>query len=57
MDHIFWWGQIYWVTVLYGGLKIRSCQKQESFTNAFYGNLKTVNLKIFADHEDAWIKP
>ena len=58
MEHIFG-GQIYWVTDLHGGLKIRSCQRQKLFTNAFYSNLKTVNLKIFANHEEiyAWIKP
>ena len=43
-------GQIYWGSVLHGGL-IRSCQERGSFTNAFSNNLKTVNLKIFANHE------
>ena len=44
-------GQIYWGTLLHEGLMIRSCQGQGSFTNAFSSNLKTVNLKIFANHE------
>ena len=44
-------GQLYWGTVLHGGSMIRSCQGQGSFTNAFSSNLKTVNLKMFADHE------
>ena len=38
-------------TVLYGGLMIKSCQGQRSFTNSFSSNLNTVNLKIFANHE------
>ena len=38
-------GQIYGrVAVLYGELMIRSCQGQESFTNTFSSNLKTVNM-------------
>ena len=44
-------GQIYWGTVLHEGLMIRSWQGQGSFTNAFSSNLKTVNVKIFANHE------
>ena len=32
-------------------LMIRSCQGQVSFTNSFFSNLKTVNLKIFASHD------
>ena len=53
----FW--QIYWGTVLHGewgggggvGVMIISCQGQESFTNTFSSNLKTVNLKTFANHK------
>ena len=37
--------------VRYGGLLIRSLQGQGSFTNAFFSNLKTVNLKTFVCHE------
>ena len=33
------------------GLMIRSCQGQVSFTNTFSSYLKTVNLKIFANHK------
>ena len=33
--------KIYWVTVLHEKLKIISCQRQGSFTNTFYSNLKT----------------
>ena len=29
---------------------IRSCQGQRRFANAFFSNLKTVSLKIFANH-------
>ena len=43
--------QIYWETVLHRGFMIRSCQGQESFTNTFSSNLKTVNFKILANHE------
>ena len=35
------------------GLMTRSCQGQECFTNAFLSNLKTVNLKVFDNHE--WV--
>ena len=35
------------------GLMTRSCQGQECFTNAFCSNLKTVNLKVFDNHEGA----
>ena len=31
------------------GLMIRSCQGWGSFINAFYRNLKTVNLNFFAN--------
>ena len=44
-------GQICGGTVLHGGLMIRSCQGQGSFTNAFLNNPKTVNLKNFANIE------
>ena len=44
-------GQIYWEAVLHGCLMIRSCQGRESFTNAFSTNLKTVNYKVFVNHE------
>ena len=43
--------QIYWGTVLHGGLMIRSWEWQGSFTNAFSSNLKTVNPEIFVNHE------
>ena len=43
-------GQIYWGTVLHGGLMIISNQGQECFTNAFSRNLRTVYPKIFASH-------
>ena len=33
------------------GVMIISCQGQESFTNTFSSNLKTVNLKTFANHK------
>ena len=42
---------MYCGTVLHGGLIIKSCQGQGSFTNVFSSNLKTVNLKVFAYHE------
>ena len=35
---------------LHGLLMIRLCQGRGSFTNAFFSNLKTVNLKIFGSH-------
>ena len=38
--------QIYEGAVLHGGLMIRSCQGLGSFTNAFFSNLNSVNLKI-----------
>ena len=39
------------VSYMGGGLMIRSCQGgRESFTNAFYSNLNTVNLKVLPDH-------
>ena len=44
-------GKTYERTVGHGGLMIRSCQGQESFTNAFSSNLKTVNLAIFPNYE------
>ena len=44
-------GGYLWGTVLHGGLMIRSSHRQGSFTNAFCSNLKTINLKIFANHE------
>ena len=33
------------------GVMMISCQGQESFTNTFSSNLKTVNLKTFANHK------
>ena len=36
--------------VLHGGLMIRSWQGRGSFTNKFFSNLKTVNLKILEKH-------
>ena len=52
------WGKIYCGTVQYGGLLIRLCHGQGSFANAFSGNLKTVNFKMFANHEGiyTWIE-
>ena len=44
-------GGYLWETVLHGGLMVRSCHRQGSFTSAFSSNLKTINLKIFANHE------
>ena len=49
-DRGHFYGKIYWGTALHGGLMIRSCHRQGSFTNAFSSNLKTVNLKMFANH-------
>ena len=37
--------------VLHGGLMIRSCQEWKSFTSAFASNLKTIDLKVFANHK------
>ena len=37
--------------VLHGELIIRSCQGQVSFTNALSNNLKTLNVKVFSNHE------
>ena len=48
------WGKIYWGTVLHGGLMIRSYHGQGSFRNAFSSDLKTVNLKMFANHEGTY---
>ena len=45
-DGVHFWGVIYWGTVLYEGLMIRSCHGQGIFTNASSSNLKTVNLKM-----------
>ena len=39
------------VAVIFGGLMIRPCQSQGSFTDAFSRNLKIVNLKTFPNHE------
>ena len=50
MGEFYFW-QIYWENVIHGGLMIRSCHGQESFTNSFSSNLKTVNLKMFTNHE------
>ena len=36
------------------GLMIRSCQ-DERFTNAFFSNVKTVNLKNFPNHSGIYI--
>ena len=44
-------GIMYWGIVRHGGLMIRSWQERGSLTNAFSSNIKTVNLKIFANHE------
>ena len=41
------WVNLWEVAVLHGGLMIRPCQEQGSLTNAFFSNLKTVNMKIF----------
>ena len=38
-------------TVLHGGLMIRPYLGQGSFTNSFSSNLKTLNLKMFVNHE------
>ena len=46
-----YFGKIYGGVVQHGGLMIRSCQGRDSFTNAFSSNPKTVNLKIFVNHE------
>ena len=49
------WVNFFWTNllgaVLYRGLIMRSCQGLGSFTNAFSSNVKTVNLKIFVNHE------
>ena len=37
--------------VLHEGLMIRSWEEQGSLANAFYSNLKTVNLNFFATSE------
>ena len=42
-------------TVLHRRLMIRSCRGRGSFTNVFSSNLKTVNLKIFANHVGIYI--
>ena len=47
-------GAILWGAVLYGTLMIRSCQERGSFTNAFSCNLKTLNMKIFPNHEGVY---
>ena len=39
------------VAVLDGRLIFPSCQEWGSFTNVFSSNPKTLNLKIFANHE------
>ena len=44
----FFWGRFVGGLFHMGGLMIRSWQGQGSFTNAFFSNLKTANLKIFA---------
>ena len=47
-DKLFWenlWGVVFYM----GVLMIRSCHG-ESFTNAFFSNVNTVNLKMFPNH-------
>ena len=47
-------GKICWGTFLHGGLMNRSYAGQWSFKNALSSNLKTVNLKTFAIHEEIY---
>ena len=37
--------------VLHAGLMIRPCKEWESLINAFASNLKTIDLKVFANHK------
>ena len=39
------WPNLCEIDVLHGKLMIRSFQRQESFTNTLFSNLKTLNMK------------